>query len=725
VPPEATTVPIGKPIANTQVYVLDKHLEPVPVGVTGEIYIGGDGLARGYLNDAELTAERFVRHPFDADTEARLYRTGDLGRRRADGAIEFVGRLDQQIKIRGFRVELGEIEAALTAHERVREALVVPAQGARGQYRLTAYVVPWAKLEGETDSPDDNVLEHWQRIYDTVIYARQQDTTEEPTFNIAGWNSTYTHEPLPAEQMREQVNGTMHRVAALRPRRVLDIGCGTGLLLFRLAPSCEEYVGTDISTVALDFVRKHLQSAQCTHAELIRARADDLSALAGRSFDTIVLNSVIQYFPNLDYLQRVLRSLVALLGDGGHIFIGDVRNLALLEALHASLELHRAPDSLACEELQARIARACKSEQELIVDPSFFVELAREEPRITGVRVEPKRGRSDNELTAYRFDAVLRVDKPISRHTIKWHDWSGRAPTLEDVRNVLVQRELPVGIRRLPNARTSRSVSLMRALRSCGPEQCVATIRSAYAADAAAVEPEDVIALAEELHLHAYFDLSDASTDGGFDAVFVSGGPDPAGWFLEPAELPRMERAHANTPVSRESAAHLTTDLGEYMQRLLPHYMQPSEIVVLDRFPLNPNGKVDIKALPPPAGTRPELPRAFVPPSTALEQVLCGIWSDVLQIDRVGLHDSFFDLGGHSLLATRAVSRIRDALEIDLPLRRLFETLTVARLAQSILVETPDPALLARRAELVLDLSRMSEEDVDEQLAMNTAGDAG
>jgi acyl carrier protein len=186
-----------------------------------------------------------------------------------------------------------------------------------------------------------------------------------------------------------------------------------------------------------------------------------------------------------------------------------------------------------------------------------------------------------------------------------------------------------------------------------------------------------------------------------------------------------MERAHANTPVSRESAAHLTTDLGEYMQRLLPHYMQPSEIVVLDRFPLNPNGKVDIKALPPPAGTRPELPRAFVPPSTALEQVLCGIWSDVLQIDRVGLHDSFFDLGGHSLLATRAVSRIRDALEIDLPLRRLFETLTVARLAQSILVETPDAALLARRAELVLDLSRMSEEDVDEQLAMNTAGDAG
>jgi len=151
-----TSIPIGRPIANTTTYILDSNLQPVPIGAPGELYAGGDGLARGYLNRPDLTAERFIPNPFSDDLNAKLYKTGDLVRYLEDGKIEFLGRIDNQVKIRGFRIELGEIESAIAQHPQVRDTTVLVREDRLGDKQLVAYFVP---QEGETLAVEG--LRHW------------------------------------------------------------------------------------------------------------------------------------------------------------------------------------------------------------------------------------------------------------------------------------------------------------------------------------------------------------------------------------------------------------------------------------------------------------------------------------------------------------------------------------------------------------------------------------
>lgn len=711
-----TSIPIGRPIANTQVYVVDRYGQLAPVGVSGELYIGGDGLARGYLRRPDLTSERFVPHPWSTEPGARLYKTGDLARQRPDGVIEFLGRRDQQVKIRGFRVELGEIETILNQHPAVRESVALlrddtfnDGSGETGQKRLIAYVVPdVAALQAQSQAMaaeeplSSQHVNHWQMIFDEHIYGQAQ-TPQDPTFHIAGWNSSVSGLPFSAQEMHIWLDDTIATIRSLHPRRVLEIGCGTGLLLFRIAPLCERYHGTDISRTSLAYVQQQLGRPQFAlpQVSLSLRPADDLSGFEPGSFDTILLNSVVQYFPDVDYFLRVLDGALSLLAPGGHLFLGDVRSLPLLEVFHTEVALEQAPPALSREQLRKQIQQALREEDELALDPALFTRLAQTHARVSQARVMPKHGRYTNELSQFRYQVVIRgADRvgatPPEQYACDWLDWQDVGMSLATLR-ALLQREQPalLGLQNVPNARLARPLRALQLLSAESGPFSVEWLRATARVETTdGVEPEDLWGLSSQLPYQVAMSWVRHSSDGSFDALLYrqegdeQTADDPALHLAQafPHEQGqrRSWRDYANWPLQSSLSQSLLLQLRPYAQQRLPDYMLPAAWIVLEQLPLTANGKLDRRSLPPPEGARPELEQAYVAPRIPLEELLVALWAETLGLEQVGIHDNFFDLGGHSLLATQVIVRIRETLQRDVPLRILFEHPTVARLAQAL-----------------------------------------
>ncbi|MCP4660532.1 MAG: amino acid adenylation domain-containing protein, partial [bacterium] len=710
VPPEAHTIPIGRAVANTRIHVLEPSGLPAPVGIAGELVIGGEGLARGYLGRPQLTAEKFV--PDGRTPSGRLYRTGDLVRQRPDGTIEFLDRLDHQVKIRGFRIELGEIEAILGEHPAVRESVVLARKDAEGRTpgptRLVAYVVrdpdypgpeapgtPGAAPEGEWRSEQ---VSEWGMVFDDIY--RREPTEPDPSFNIVGWDSSYTGEPLPAQDMREWLEDTVGRILSLEPCRVLEIGCGTGMLLWRIAPRCEQYVGTDISPEALSLLREQLagpDGGRLPQVRLEQRPADSFEGLAADSLDTVILNSVVQYFPSVDYLAEVLAGAVEAVRPGGAVFVGDVRSQPLNEAFHAAVELFKAPAELPSAELRRRVATGLLEENELVVDPAFFLTLDRHLPKLSRVEIHPKWGRAHNELTAFRYQVVLHVGTDAGgEEEIAWSDWRREALSLPAVRDLL-RHDAPatLALKNVPNPRVARAAAVARLVREGDGPATAGELREQLAAAvgpgavAAGIDPEDFRALAEGIPYEVELGWARPGVDGAYEVVFRRRSPGRPG-VRKPLPALRGLPVHvpwsrcANNPLQGKFARKAVPELRRFLSGKLPDYMVPAAFVLLDAFPLTPNAKVDRSALPAPELARPELGEAFLAPRTPREEQLAAIWAEVLGVDQVGVDDDFFALGGHSLLATQVVSRVRNVMGVELPLRALFESPTVGSLGERI-----------------------------------------
>jgi natural product biosynthesis luciferase-like monooxygenase protein len=700
-------ITLGKPIANTTIHIVDRRQRPLPIGVPGELLIGGAGVVRGYLARPELTEERFIIANSQADHGERLYRTGDLARWLPTGDIEFLGRLDHQTKIRGYRIELGEIESVIGEHPSVRETVVVAREDAGTDARLVAYIVP--RKSGEAGGT--NIPSNWEAIWDETYKGTTDKTAG---FNTAGWNSSYTGLPIPETEIHQWADFTVERVlkaavdAQSKPR-VLEIGCGTGMMLFRIAPHCERYVGVDFSGSALAYIGSQLDAQGLGNVSLERLAADGLGQLtAPGPFDMIVINSVIQYFPDADYLVGVLRAAYERLAPGGTLFVGDVRSRQHLATFHAAIEVARSDDASTIADLQMRVRRRAAEEGELVVDPELFELVAQDLSDASVERAEIKAGRARNEMTDFRYDVILRRRGGSEESAPTPPTVACPEPCSTDSIRALLRDEPPslrvAGIR---NSRLASPVRMAQLVASGAVGPAVVDLRAALG-EAAELDPEDIRTL--DARYEAVIEFSRESPD----LVDVT--------FRHRTKQPRLARVargvagggpaarYANTPCRPETTgAALIPALRDAVRRTLPEYMVPAAWIVMEALPTTPNGKIDRRALPPPE--RPQSKSTTQePPKNDIERGIVSVLRELLGGGDVGVDDNFFDLGANSLMMVQASVRLRSLLGHPVPLVRMFQHQT-ARLLAAALGDTKPEANRAvkqsqDRAQIRMDAMR-------------------
>lgn len=618
-------ITIGHPIANTTIHIFDNQMQPVPIGVIGNLYIGGAGLARGYHQRPDLTAERFIEHP----SLGRLYFTGDVARFLADGRIEYLGRSDNQIKLRGFRIELGEIEQCLEQAPAVKQAVVVPVTGHSGDTSLVAHIIP--KHEHASTAMD----------FSLFYFSAGFETSAKESYQL------YLESAKRADALNFKAIWTperhFHAVGGQFPNPSV-LGAAIAMITNNIqirAGSVVLPLHNPIRVVEEWAVVDNLSNGRVGLAFASGWNPKDFALLPENFADRREIMA-----EHIETVKALWRGEAITVKDG----IGNT----------GEVSVYPRPQQA---DLETWITAAG--------DPSTFVEAGK-----TGAHL----------LTHLLGQSVEVLQEKIAlyRQTLREYGHNPAEKTITLMLHAFVWKDESdaVEICRKPFSDYLRAhLSLEKMAKSFGKEEMFETEE----------EAESIIELAFERYsktssligsvescLNMVRQLKDIGVDEiaclvdfGIQSSLVLEGLDYLGQL--------QEKAKTLYSVDRSL-------LKEHMRSQLPDYMVPAHIIVDQSFPMTSNGKVDRKRL-----IEDTQKQEFIhieeeerPAQTDTEHRLVSLWSEILGLEIRSISTNFFTLGGHSLLAAQLIAKIRSSMQINLPLRTIFDAPTITQLAQKI-----------------------------------------